>query len=88
MPLWQRRRVGECYKEDRNVLEEEMRTTEGCGMEKLGTLDSSEKTTAVRWLPQTAIEEGDKTSIFFVNVIYGKKRTERPNFGGVSVRSR
>ena len=35
----------EFYKEQRDVLEE-MRSIHGCGMEKFGTLDSSEKTIA------------------------------------------
>ena len=47
------------YKEERDVLEE-MRKIDECGMDKFGTLDSSEKTLAVlvgRW-PQTAKQEG------------------------------
>ena len=42
--------VGECeiYKEERDVLLiGEMRKIDECGMEKLGTLDSSEKTIAI-----------------------------------------
>ena len=42
---------------------EEMRKIDECGMEKLGTLDSSEKTIAIlgeRWWPQKAKQEGDK----------------------------
>ena len=44
------------YKEERDVLQE-MRKKFECGMEKVGTLDSSEKTIAIlgdRWWPQTA----------------------------------
>ena len=57
--------AGECelYKGERDVLEE-----------KLGTLDSREKTIAilgVGWWPQTAIQEGDEKSMFFFNVVYG-----------------
>ena len=53
--------VGECeiYKEERDVLQEEMREIDECDMEEFGTLDSSEKTVAIpgdRWWPQ----EGDK----------------------------
>ena len=46
------------------MLVEDMRNLDGCGMEKLGTLNSGEKTIAVvrdRWWPQTAKEKGDKT---------------------------
>ena len=41
--------VKECelYKEDRNVSGEALRKIEGCGMEKFGTLDGSEKTIAI-----------------------------------------
>ena len=42
-------KVGECelYKEDRNVLEEEMMKIDGCYMENFVTLDSCEKTIAM-----------------------------------------
>ena len=49
------------YKEERDVLEK-MRKIDECGMEKLSTLDSSEKTIDIlgdRWWPQTAKLEGD-----------------------------
>ena len=59
-------------------------------MEKFGTLDSSEKTIAIlgdRWWPQTAKQEGDKTSKkFLCNT--RKKRNEHPNVGSVSIKSR
>ena len=45
-------------------------------MERFGALDSSEKTIAVlgdRWWPQTAKQETDETSTFFLCVIYGRK---------------
>ena len=54
----------ELYKEEWNVLEEEMSKIDGCDMEKFGTLNSSKKTIAIlegRW-PQTAKEEGHKKS--------------------------
>ena len=69
---------------------EEMRKIDECGMEKLGTLDSSEKAIAVlgdRWRPQTAKQEGDTISKKFLCNMW-KKRNERPNVGGVSTRSR
>ena len=59
-------------------------------MEKFGTPDSSEKTIAVlgdRWWPQKAKLEGDKISKKFLSSTW-KKRNERPNVGGVSIRSR
>ena len=59
--------VGECEirKEERGVLEGEMRKIDECGMEKFGTLDRSQKTIAIledRWWPQTAKQEGHKRS--------------------------
>ena len=83
--------MGECeiYNVVRNVLEE-MRKIDECGMEKFGTLDSSEKTIAIlgdRWRPQTAKQKGDKISKQFICNIW-KKRNGRPNVGGVSIRSR
>ena len=41
--------AGECnvYKEERNVIEEDMRKLYGCDIERLGTLDS-EKTIAIQ----------------------------------------
>ena len=46
--------VGECemHKEERHVLEEEMREVDACDMEEFGTLDSRDKTIAIlgdRW---------------------------------------
>ena len=52
----------EMHKEERDALEE-MKKIDECGMEKFGTLDSSEKTIVIlgdRWWPQTAKQEGDK----------------------------
>ena len=54
--------VGECelYKEERDVMEEEMRKIEERDMEKFGTLDSREKTINIlgdRWWP-TSDETG------------------------------
>ena len=43
------------YKEERDVLEEEMREIHECDMEEFDTIDSSEKTIAIldyRWWPQ------------------------------------
>ena len=84
--------AGKCeiYKEERDTLEEGMRKIEGCDMEKFGTLDSSEEMIALlgdRWWPQTAKEEGYETSGRVLCNMW-KKRTEHPNVGGVSIRSR
>ena len=86
--------VGGCeiYKEERDVLEEEMRKIDECDTEKFGTLDinSSEKTIAIlgdRWWPQKAKQQGDEMSKKVICNIW-KKREERPNVGGVSIRSR
>ena len=49
------------HKEERDVLEDEVRGVDECDMEELGTLDSSEKMTAVlgdRWWPQATNQEG------------------------------
>ena len=84
--------MGECqlYKEERDVLQDGMRKIDKCGMEKFGTLDSREKTIAIlgdRWWPQTAKQQGDNISKKFICNIW-QKRNERPNVGGVSIRSR
>ena len=67
-----------------------MRKIDKCGMETFGTLDSSEKTIAMlgdRWWPQTAKQEEDKITKKCLCSIW-KERSERPNVGGVSRRSR
>ena len=84
--------VGECeiFKEERDVLEEEMREIDECDMEEFDTLGSSEKTIAIlgdRWRPQAAKQEGDKISKTFLCIVW-KQRNERPIIGGVSIRSR
>ena len=59
-------------------------------MEQFGRLEGSEKTIAIlgdRWWPQTAKQDGDRSSKQFLCSIR-KKRNERPNVGGVSIRSR
>ena len=61
-----------------------------CDMEEFGRLESSEKTIAIlgdRSWPPTAKQDGDRTSKRFLCRIW-KKRNERPNVGGVSIRSR
>ena len=53
----------ELYKEERDVLEGEMRDMNEDGMKSFEALDSREKTTAIlgdRWWPQKAKQEGDK----------------------------
>ena len=83
--------VGECeiYKEERDALEE-MSKLDVCDMEEFGRLESSEKTIAIlgdSWWPQTANQDGDRISRQFFCSIW-KKRNERLNVGGVSIRSR
>ena len=61
-----------------------------CDMEGLGRLESSEEMIAIlgdRWWPQTATQDGDRISKQFLCSIW-KKRNERPNVGGVSIRIR
>ena len=46
-----------------------MRKIDECGMEKFGTLNSSEKMIATlggRWWPQTSKQEGDKISKTYI----------------------
>ena len=59
-------------------------------MENFGTIDSSENNIAIlgiRCRPHTAKREGDKMSKIYLCNIW-KKRNERPNVGGVSIKSR
>ena len=80
----------EIFKEERDVLEEEMNKLDECGMEEFGRLDNSEKTISIlgdRWWPQAAKQDGDRISKPFLCNIW-KKRNKRPNVGGVSARSR
>ena len=63
--------VGECemYKEERNVLGEEMREIDQCDMEEFGTLGSSEKTIAILgdgWWPPAVKQEADDIAFFSV----------------------
>ena len=83
--------VGKCeiYKEERDAVEE-MRKLDLCDMEEFDRQESSEKTIAIlgdRWWPQTAKQDGDRISKQFTRSTW-KKRNERPNVGGVSIRSR
>ena len=67
-----------------------MKKLDVCDMEEFGRLESSEKTIAIlgdRWWPQTAKQDGDRIRKQFLCNIW-KKRKERPNVGGVSIRSR
>ena len=61
-----------------------------CDMEEFGRLWNSEKTISIlgdRWWPQTAKQSGDTISKQCLSSIW-KNRNERPNVGGVSIRSR
>ena len=76
------------YKEERDALEE-MRKLNVCDMEAFSRLENGEKTIAIlgdSWWPQTAKQDGDRISKQFLCSIW-KKRNERPNVGGVSIRS-
>ena len=60
--------VAECelYKEERDILVEEMREVEEGGIKSFDALDSREKTIAILvdiWWPQTAKQDGDKIYI-------------------------
>ena len=77
------------FKEERDALEE-TRKLDVCDMEEFGRLESSEKPIAILgdgWWPQTVKQNGDRISAQFLCSTW-KKRIERPNVGGVSVRSR
>ena len=70
--------------------EEEMRKLDVCRVEEFGRLESSEKTITIlgdRWWPQTAKQDGDRICKNFLRNTR-KRRNERPNVGGVSIRSR
>ena len=67
-----------------------MRKLDVCDTEEFGRLESSEKSIAIlgdRWWPQTAKQGVDRISKQFLCSTW-KKRNERPNVGGVSIRSR
>ena len=69
---------------------EEMVKLDECDVETFGRPGSSEKTIAIlgdTWWPQTAKQDGNRISKHFLCNIW-KKRTEHPNVGGVSIRSR
>ena len=81
---------GEIYQEERDALEEEMRKLGVCDIEEFGRLASIEKTIDIpggRWWPQTAKKDGDGMSKQFPCIMW-KKRNERSNVGGVSIRSK
>ena len=69
--------MGECeiYKDERDVLEEDMRKRDECDMENFGTFDNSEKTIAIlgdRWWTQKTKQEGTKMSKNFLCNIWKK----------------
>ena len=71
-------------------MRQDMGKKNECDMGKFGTPDGSEKTIAIlgdRWWPQTAKQKGDKISKKFLCSTW-RKRSERRNVGGVSMRSR
>ena len=81
--------VNEPCREERNASEE-MRKQDVCDVEEFGRPESSEKSIAIlgdRWWSQTAKQEWDRTSKQFLCSVW-KKRDDRPNVGGVSIRSR
>ena len=93
MPVWHSNRVAggcEIDKEERDALEQELRELDVCDIEQFGRLESSEKTIAIpgnRWWPQTTKQDGNRMIKQSLCNVW-KKRNERPNFGGVSIRSR
>ena len=67
-----------------------MRKLDVYDVEEFGRLDSSEKKIAIlgyRWWSRTAKQDGDRISKQFLCNIW-KERNERPNVGGVFIRSR
>ena len=82
--------VGECEtcEKERDALE--MRKLDVCDMEESGRLESSEETVDIlgdRWWPQTAKQDEDRMSKQLLCSLW-KKRNERPNVGGASIRIR
>ena len=81
--------VGECeiYKQKRDALE--MRKIDEREMDESGRLESSEETIAILdGGRRLAKQDGDKISKQFICSIWKKRSNERPNVGGVSIRSR
>ena len=63
---------------------------DACDMEEFGRPERSERTIAIlgdRWWLQAAKQDGDRISKQFLCNIW-KKHNERPNVGGVYIRSR
>ena len=67
-----------------------MRKLDPCDMKEFDRQESSEKTISIlgdKWWPQKAKQDGDSISKQFLCNLW-KKRNERRNVGGVSIRSR
>ena len=78
----------EMRKQKRDVLEEEMRNIDKCGMEDFGTSDRQPTAVEGRWLrPQAAKHGGDNMSKYFY-VVYGNSAMSAQLLGGVAIRSR
>ena len=80
----------ELYKDERDILDEEMREVKEGDIKSFDALDNREKTIAIlvdRCWPQTAKQDGDKICKRFLCNVW-KKRNERLNVEGVSIRSR
>ena len=93
MPVWKTKEsrthtVVECeiYKGERDALE--MKKLDVCDMEEFGRLlKKVARKRSYRWWPQTVKQDAGRISEQFLSSI-PKKRNERPNVGGVSIRSR
>ena len=84
--------VAECelYKDERDILDEEMREVKEGGIKSFDALDNREKTIASlgdRCWQQTAKQDGDKICKRFLCNVW-KKCNERLNVEGVSIRGR
>ena len=84
-------KVVECelYKEERDILEREMREVNEGGIKSFDALDIREKTIAIlgdRLWPQMAKQDGDKICKRFLCNIW-KKCNDRLNVEGTSIRS-
>ena len=81
--------VAECelYKDEHDILEEEMREVKEGGIKSFDALDIREKTIAIlgdRCWPQTAKQDGDKICKRFLCNIW-KKRNERLNLSLIHI---
>ena len=78
--------VGKCviYKEERDVLEKDMRGVDDCDVEEFDTLDSSERTIAIlgdRWPKRKGIVSAKSFYVIYGNDVMSAQLLEVSPFG-------